>query len=131
VTVKARLYKKIVDDKMALQIGALIKEDYGMYILYGLPQAPSTSENLLTEIDAEIMKLQTELISDKELQKLQNKYENQYVNSSIEGVASNLATYYMLYNDVNLINTEIEMYRTITPEDIRTVAKKYLNQTND
>jgi hypothetical protein len=60
-----------------------------------------------------------------ELQKLQNKYENQYVNSnaSIEGVASNLATYYMLYNDVNLINTEIEMYRTITPEDIRTVAK--------
>jgi predicted Zn-dependent peptidase len=33
----------------------------------------------------------------------------------------------MLYNDVNLINTEIEMYRTITPEDIRTVAKKYLN----
>jgi predicted Zn-dependent peptidase len=46
-----------------------------------------TSENLLTEIDAEIVKLQTELISDKELQKLQNKYENQYVNSnaSIEG----------------------------------------------
>jgi predicted Zn-dependent peptidase len=34
----------------------------------------------------------------------------------------------MLYNDVNLINTEIEMYRTITPEDIRTVAKKYLNK---
>jgi predicted Zn-dependent peptidase len=96
VTVKARLYKKIVDDKMALQIGAISnnQEDYGMYILYGLPQAPSTSENLLTEIDAEIVKLQTELISDKELQKLQNKYENQYVNSnaSIEGVASNLAT---------------------------------------
>jgi hypothetical protein len=33
----------------------------------------------------------------------------------------------MLYNDVNLI-TEIEMYRTITPEEIRTVAKKYPNQ---
>jgi predicted Zn-dependent peptidase len=111
--------------KMALQIGAISnnQEDYGMYILYGLPQA-STSENLLTEIDAEIVKLQTELISDKELQSFKTS-ENQYVNSnaSIEGVASNLATYYMLYNDVNLINTEIEMYRTITPEDIRTVAK--------
>jgi hypothetical protein len=34
----------------------------------------------------------------------------------------------MLYNDVNLI-TEIEMYRTITPEEIRTVAKNI--QTND
>jgi hypothetical protein len=51
-----------------------------MYILYGLPN--QASENLLTEIDAEIVKLQTELISDKELQKLQNKYENQYVNSN-------------------------------------------------
>jgi hypothetical protein len=40
----------------------------------------------------------------------------------IEGVADNLATYYAL-QDVNLINTEIEMYRTITPEEIRTVAK--------
>jgi predicted Zn-dependent peptidase len=127
---KSSDYMKIVDDKRwpCKLVISNNQEDYGMYILYGLPQAPSTSENLLTEIDAEIVKLQTELISDKELQKLQNKYENQYVNSnaSIEGVASNLATYYMLYNDVNLINTEIEMYRTITP-DIRTVAKKYLN----
>lgn len=128
----SRLYKKIVDDKkMALQIGAFnnSQEDYGTYILYGLPQAPFTSENILSEIDAEIAKLQTELISDKELQKLQNKYENQYVNSnaSIEGIASNLATFYMLYKDINLINTEIDIYRSITPEEIRTVAKKYLN----
>ena len=128
----SRLYKKIVDDKkMALQIGAFSysQEDYGTYILYGLPQAPNTSADILKEIDTEIVKLQTELISDKELQKLQNKYENQYVNSnaSIEGIADNLATYYLLYNDVNLINTEIDMYRTITPEEIRAVAKKYLN----
>jgi predicted Zn-dependent peptidase len=128
----SRLYKNIVDDKkMALQIGAInaSQEDYGTYILYGLPQAPFTAENILKEVDAEIVKLQTDLISDKELQKLQNKYENQYVNSnaSIEGIASNLATFYMLYKDINLINTEIDIYRSITAEDIRTVAKKYLN----
>jgi hypothetical protein len=35
----------------------------------------------------------------------------------------------MLYKDVNLINTEIDMYRTITPEEIRTVAKKYPKPT--
>ena len=36
----SKLYKKVVDDKkMALQIGAVgfSQEDYGMYILYGLP----------------------------------------------------------------------------------------------
>jgi zinc protease len=32
-----------------------------------------------------------------------------------------------LYGDVNLINTDIEMYRSITREEIRSMAKKYLN----
>lgn len=128
----SRLYKKIVDDKkMALQIGAFSysQEDYGTYILYGLPQGDFTATDILKEIDAEIVTLQTELIPEKELQKLQNKYENNYVNSnaSVEGIADNLATYYMLYGDVNLINTEIDIYRSITREEIRDVAKKYLN----
>lgn len=128
----SKLYKKIVDDKkMALQIGAFnySLEDYGMYILYGLPQGENTTNDLVREIDEEIVKLQTDLISETDFQKLQNKNENNYINSnaSIEGIASNLATYYLLYGDVNLINTEIEMYRSITREEIREVAKKYLN----
>ena len=128
----SKLYKKIVDDKkMALQIGAFsyTQEDYGMYILYGLPLGANTTEGLLKEMDEEIVKIQTELISEKDFQKLQNKNENQFVdnNANIEGIASNLATYYMLYGDVNLINTEADMYRSITREEIRDVAKKYLN----
>lgn len=128
----SRLYKKIVDDKkMALQIGAFSysQEDYGTYILYGLPQSPFTAQDILNEVDAEIIRLQTDLISEKEIEKLQNQYENQFVSglSSIEGIADNLATYYLLYGDVNLINTENKMYQSITPEEIRAVAKKYLN----
>lgn len=128
----SRLYKKMVDDKkMALQIGAFnfSQEDYGLYILYGLPMTGFKQEDMLKEIDEEIVKLQTDLISEKEFQKLQNIYENQYVNNnaSVEGIAGNLATFHMLYGDVNLINTEIEIYRSITREEIREVAKKYLN----
>ncbi len=128
----SRLYKKMVDDKkMALQIGAFnySQEDYGMYILYGLPMGQNTTESLVKEVDEEIVKLQTELISEKDFQKLQNKFENQYVNgnASVEGIAENLASFYLLYGDVNLINTEIDIYRSITREEIREVAKKYLN----
>ena len=128
----SKLYKKIVDDKkMALQIGAFnySQEDYGMYILYGMPQGDATAQGLIKEIDEEIVKLQTDLISEKDYQKLQNQFENNYVNSNsnVEGVAENLASYYLLYGDVNLINTEIEMYRSITREEIRAIAKKYLN----
>lgn len=128
----SRLYKKLVDDKkMALQVGAFnfSQEDYGMYIIYGLPMGGTTPETLISEIDEEIVRLQTELISEKEFQKLQNIYESQYVdnNASVEGIAGNLATYYLLYGDVNLINTEIDIYRSITREEIRDIAKKYLN----
>lgn len=128
----SRLYKKIVDDKkMALEIGAFnqSQEDYGTYIIYGLPQGEFTNVDLAKEVDAEIVNLQTELVSEKELEKLKNKYDSDYVdgNSSVEGIAGNLASFYLLYGDVNLINTEIEMYHSITREEIREVAKKYLN----
>lgn len=128
----SRLYKKIVDEKkMALQIGALsyTLEDYGIYALYGLPLGDNSTESILKEMDAEISELQTNLISEKDLQKLQNKIENDYVNknSTIEGIAESLATYYLLFGDVNLVNTDIESYRNISREEIRDVARKYLN----
>ncbi len=126
------LYKKMVDDKkMTLQVGAFNngQEDYGMYLIYALPMDGFTKEDIQNNIDEEIKKVQTELISDKDYNKLQNIFENQYVNSntSVEGIASNLATYYMLYGDVNLINSELGIYKSITKEEIRDVAKKYLN----
>ena len=126
------LYKKLVDEKkLALQTGAInfSQEDYGTYILYGLPQGDASLQTLLKEIDEEIVKLQTDLISEKDYQKLQNQFENNFVNANatIEGIAGSLAEYYVMYGDTNLINTEIEIYRAITREEIRAVAKKYLN----
>ncbi len=127
----SKLYKKLVDDKkMALQVFAfpLDGEDYSAYILGGLPLGENTIQDLKDEIDAEILKLQTELISEKDYQKLQNKFENRYVNanSGVEGIANSLAENYLLRDDTNLINTEIDIYRSITREEIREVAKKYL-----
>jgi len=125
------LYKKLVDEKkMALQVGAFnnSQEDYSTYILYGMPLGDVSLDDLLKEIDEEIVKVQNELISERDYQKLQNMFENQFVNSNsgIEGIASSLATYYMLYGNTSLINKEIEIYRSITREEIQAVAKKYL-----
>ncbi|MBJ2174680.1 insulinase family protein [Aureibaculum sp. A20] len=129
----SRLYKKMVDDKkMALQVLAFsdAQEDYGTYIMGALPIGDVTLDDLAKDMDEEIVKLQTELISDKELQKLKNQFENQFVNSnsSIQGIANSLARNFMLKGDTNLINKEIEIYRAISKEDIMRVAKKYLNE---
>jgi len=128
----SRLYKKLVDvEKKAMQVAAFnySLEDYGAYIVLALPLGDNTLDDLVDEMNEEIVLLQTELISEKELQKLRNKFENQFVNSnaSVEGIANSLAKYYMLYDDINLINTEIDIYDSITKEEIRDVAKKYLN----
>ena len=122
----SRLYKKIVDDKkMAFQIGAFnfTQEDYGLYM--------KKQEGRINALTARIEKLESEkLISEKELQKLRNKFENQFVNSNsgVQGIAHSLASYYMLYGDINLINKEIDIYNSITREEIRQIAKKYLNK---
>ena len=126
------LYKKLVDTKkMTLQVGAInqSQEDYGTYILYGLPQGKTKLNDIVKEIDEEVVKMQTELISERAYQKLQNVFENNFVNSnsSVEGIANSLARYNMLFGDTNLINTEIDIYRSITREEIRGVVKKYLN----
>ena len=126
------LYKKMVDEKkQALQVAAvnLGQMDYNIFALFALPLGDVTLDTLLSEMDEEIVKMQNELMSERDYQKLQNQFESQYVNSnsSVAGIASSLATYYLLYDDVNLINNQIEIYRSITREEIRDVAKKYLS----
>ena len=128
----SRLYKRLVDaKKMALQVMAFnfSQEDHGMYIIFALPMGNNSLDSLLVEIDDEIKKLQTDLISENDLQKLKNIYENRFVNSNatVQGVAHSLAKYYMLYGNTELINTEIDIYNSITAEEIKAVANKYLN----
>ncbi|NNK17655.1 MAG: insulinase family protein [Maribacter sp.] len=127
----SKLYKKLVDEKkMALQVFAFngSQEDYGAYIVGGLPVGETSLLDIMKEVDEEIMKIQTELISEKDYQKLQNKFENNFVNSnsSIAGITGSLANYYLLFDNTNLINTEIDIYRSITREEIKEVATKYL-----
>lgn len=128
----SRLYQKLVDQqKQALEVAAinLGQQDYGTYVILALPLGETSLETLQQEIDEEIVKLQNELISQREYEKLQNTFENRFVNanSSIQGIAGNLATYHMLHGDTDLINKQIDIYRSITREEIQEVAKKYLN----
>lgn len=129
----SRLYKKMVDDKkVSVQVQAvnLSFEDYGIYVILSLPVGENTLQTLYDNIDEEIEKLKSDLISDREYEKLQNEFENSFIstNSSISGIANSLASYYLLHNNVNLINERLDIYKSITKEEIRDVANKYLNK---
>ncbi|MDB5231602.1 MAG: insulinase-like:Peptidase C-terminal precursor [Chitinophagaceae bacterium] len=129
----SRMYKKMVDEKKnSVQVVAFnyALEDYGAYITAALPNNGAKLTDLLSDIDEEITKLQKDLISEEDYQKLQNQFENNFVsaNTSMLGVAENLANGYTFYNkNTNNINEQLSQIRSITREEIRTAARKYLN----
>ncbi|MBG6235228.1 putative Zn-dependent peptidase [Pedobacter sp. CAN_A7] len=130
----SRLSTKMVDDKKtALQVAAFnyTLEDYGAYITLALPNNNTPLNDLLKDIDEEVVRLQTDLISEAEYTKLQNQFENSYIsaNSRMIGVAENLANGYSFHEkNTNEINEQLKQIKTITREEIRDVARKYLNK---
>ncbi len=80
---------------------------------------------------AELEKIKTELVDEKELQKCKNKVESSisFGETDILTKATNLAVSELL-GDADLINREIEKYNAVTPEAIRAQANLILNETN-
>ncbi len=131
----SRMYKSIVDQQQkALQVMSFpfALEDPGLFLIFGLVNMGVETSDLEKAIEAEIEKVKTTEISDAEFQKLRNKTENDFVtgNSTMAGIAENLANYHVYFKDANLINNEIERYMKVTPADLKRVAQKYLTSEN-
>ena len=130
----SRMNKKMVDEKKdALQVFAFnySLEDYGMYIIGALPSGGAAPAGLLSDMDEEITKVQTDLISPEDYQKLENQFEDNFVsaNTRMLGVAENLANGYTFYHkNTNEINGELKEIKSITREEIRDAARKYLSK---
>ncbi len=131
----SRMQKSIVDEQQkALFVGAFPfpTEDPGMALMFGITNMGVSIDELEASIDKEVEKVQTELISEEEFQKLKNQIENDMIsqNSKVEGIAESLANYFVYYGDANLINTEIDRYMKVTREDIKRVANEYFRKDN-
>jgi len=131
----SRMQKTIVDEQQkAVFAGSfpLELEDPGANICFGIANLGVEVSDLEKSMDAVIIDVQTNLISEAEFQKLQNQVENDFVsaNNSVAGIAESLAQYEMYYGDATLINTELERYRKVTREEIRAAANKYFNKNS-
>jgi len=128
----SRMYKRIVDqDQLALAVFnfAFGLEHYGLSINYGIANMGVSPEDVEAAMDEEVEKLQNELITEREYQKILNQKESEFVsqNASMAGIAENLATYHTFYGEAALVNRILEKYRAVSREDIQRVAQKYLN----
>lgn len=131
----SRMQRNIVDQQQkAVAVGAfpMSSEHPSLAIIYGITNVGVTIEEMEKAMDNEIVRLQTELISEEEFAKLNNQVDNDVIlaNSTVEGIAESLANYKVYYKDANLINTEIERYKKVTREDIKQAANKYFRKDN-
>ncbi len=128
----SRLYKTLVDEAQAAVFVAnqnLWLEDYSGSLMLSIANMgvdPATVDEL---IDQEVRKVQEELISEREFEKVRNQMETQMVtaNATMAGIAENLATYELYYGDAGKINTELQRLLSVTRQDIQRVAREYLD----
>jgi zinc protease len=130
----SRLYKNLIKDKQLFSdINAYVMGDFdkGLFVISGKINDNVTVEEAEAGIDAEIAKMQNDLVSVDELQKCKNKIESTitYSESDVLNKATNLAISELL-GDANLINLEIENYQKVTAEGIKEQANKILKKTN-
>ncbi len=131
----SRLYKSLVDNQQIVVESSAVPlslEDAGLFIVYGIANVGVSLEEIENAMDEEIRKVVEDGLTEKEFQKLQNQTENSFVNqnTTMAGIADNLSQYYTFFGDPGLINTEIDRYLAVTPQDIVEVAKKYLVPEN-
>jgi len=131
----SRLNKKCVEEtESAMYVGSFpfASEDPGLSFVFGIANSDVNPSELENEINGEFDRIKSELISDKEFNKIRNMMENDFIYnfSSMIGIAENLANYKMYLGDADLINTELNRYLKVTKEDILRVAKKYFTEDN-
>jgi zinc protease len=131
----SQFYKSLVDQQqMAVYVAAIpfSLENDGLFIIYGMANLGKTPEDLDKAMEIEINKAKSGEISDENFQKIKNQLENDFYseNSTMKGIADNLAEYYTFFKDPNLINNEIEKYQKITKADLVRVANQYFKPEN-
>lgn len=131
----SRLYRSLVDEqRLAIQVMAipLGLEHPGLSVIFGIPQIGVDPKVLEDAINKELEKIRTELISETEMEKLRNQYENRIVNSNttIASRAQNLATNHTFFNNAGRINTLLDNYMAVTREDIQRAAQEYFRENN-
>jgi len=124
--------KELVDKQQKALVVAAIPlelEDGGVFLMYGITNMGVEPKDLESEVDRLIKQVQDQGISDEEFAKLKNIMENNIVsgNSTVEGIAENLAEAKVIYGNTNYINQVMDAYAKVTKADIQRVAKEYMN----
>jgi predicted Zn-dependent peptidase len=131
----SRLYQRLVkgdESVVAVQGGIGERRGPSSLYLFVIPKPGKTTEEIRATIMEELSQLAAEGPSAGEMEKLRNNL----LNDSVRGIQSTmyraqmLAEYALYDGDPDLINTELEHYLRVTPEEIKAAASRFLANDN-
>ncbi|MEK6680026.1 MAG: pitrilysin family protein [Nitrospirota bacterium] len=132
----SRLYQDIVYEKqLALYAGGdygRIAADPSLFYFYGGLKPGKTTKELEDALYAEIEKLKTEPVTDRELQKSKNQVEASFIfaQDSIFYQAMQIGQIETIGIGYKYLDAYVDNIRRVTKDDIMRVAKTYFTEKN-
>lgn len=130
----SRMYVNLVQkEKLFTELDAYLSGDYepGLFVVSGKPSNGVSLDTARKAIERELDRMKQDLVSEYELEKVKNKLEANIVYGEMNYLtkAINLATNEIL-KDADLINSQVESYRSVTTAHIREVSQQILRPEN-
>ena len=130
----SRLYKNLKDENglvFSVSAGNSNMKDDSIFII-NTTYSDTNPEEIKKNIFDEIKTLQTNLLSDSELNKAKSMIERDtfYSRESVSNIANELGYVFTLNQDLNFYDNYIKNIKKVTKEDIKRAANKYLTSEN-
>ena len=131
----SRIYKKLVyETRLAVAAfgQANLIEDPNLFYAVAIVQPGNKTEDVANALIAEMERLKTEPITDRELQRTKNQFARDYIlqresNQSKAGVLSHAV---VIHRDIKTADGEFDIFQNMTVADVQRVARTYFKPEN-
>ena len=131
----SRIYTRLIYDKqiaVQAQSSGNFTEDPNLFFVFAVMNRGHSPAEGETQVEAELTRLKTELVSDADLEKAKNQILRDFILSrqTAQSRAEELGYAAVVLKDPELVNTELQRFLDVTPQDIQRVARKYFVREN-
>lgn len=131
----SRLFRALVREReIASEVRGSLSpsQDPGLYEIWVSMRAGHKQERARRNIDAAVKRLCTTRVTPAELEKAKSRLELGFLQAmeTAGGKAEQLGFYEAVLDDAGFVFTRLEQYRTVTADDIRAAARRYLQPTS-